>query len=97
MKKLFPLFYLLALEKEDDNLTYENKDPNPQMTNNRKILVTVYNDTRAADGINGSPLNASLIDARTGRSFFRTVEIYPLMRQNQSAPSSLRNVPEIFC
>ncbi|MDP3562991.1 MAG: hypothetical protein Q8R70_00725, partial [Methanoregula sp.] len=57
------------------------KDEKPIIFVEAKPVVTVYIDTRAIDGMNGSPLNASLIDARTGRSFFRTVEIYPLIRQ----------------
>jgi hypothetical protein len=46
--------------------------------------------------MNCFPSNAHLFDARTGVSFFVTVEIYSRMQKDQSAPTILRNVPEFF-
>jgi hypothetical protein len=45
----------------------------------------------------GSPSNALRMAVITDPPFFLTVEIYPRTLQKLDAPSSLLNVPEIFC
>jgi len=63
--------------------------------NIQKKEVTIH--PISAWGVNGCPATSLLSASNTDFLFFLTVEIYPRILQNVSAPSTDRNVPEIFC